>query len=479
MARTLAATLGGQLLQTHISWVILTSGDAYKIKKPLRLAFVDYSSLDLRRHFCSEELRLNRRLAPSLYLDVVPITGTPLQPALGGTGPVLDYAVHMRRFPTGALFSEQLAAGELQPADVDALSALLGPFHLQAPRANPSSGFARPAARLRGAMAALEGIGDLATTQERRELHSWILARSGQLTPLWTARAEQGKVRDCHGDLHLGNLVRTERGVIAFDCIEFEPALRWIDVIDDVAFVVMDFLAHGRRDFAFRFLNGWLDHTGEHEGLPALDFAILYRALVRAHVAALRSDVSEARRYLQVALGCLQPSVPHLVITYGLPGSGKTFQSQHLLERAGAIRVRSDVERKRAFGLAALDDSRSRGLNLYHPDTTERTYRIMFKLAAVALSAGYPVILDAAFLKRAERDRAAALARDLGVSLRILACEAPLPVLRERLLARSGDASEADVQVLETLLPGAEPLTHSERALTISAQVPGIGEHYS
>jgi aminoglycoside phosphotransferase family enzyme/predicted kinase len=466
MPQALASRLGGQLIETHISWVILTGGDAYKIKKPLRLPFVDYSSVGARHYFCNEELRLNRRLAPSLYVDVMPITDSVDAPVLGGNGPVLDYAVHMRRFPAGALFVERVDAGTLQARDVDELADLLGSFHLHAPRANPSRGYGSPALHRRSVVDALKGIEGMLTQAETQSLLSWIESQGALLASLWVARAEQGRVRECHGDLHLANLVRADT-VLAFDCIEFDPALRWIDIMDDIAFPVMDFLAHGRRDFAYRLLNRWLDLTGDHASLAALAFGILYRALVRAQVAALRGDAEQARRYIDLALATLQKRQPCLIITCGLPGSGKTFQSQVLLERRGAIRLRSDVERKRLFGLGPLDDSRAHGVELYRADINARTYEHLLELAAGALRAGYPVILDAAFLRRSERERARALAEAEGVAFHIVSCEAPLPLLRERLLARKGDASEADIAVLERLAPIAEPLSDDELALTL------------
>ena len=284
---------------------------------------------------------------------------------------------------------------------------------------------------------------------------------------MWTTRRNSGRVRECHGDLHLDNLVRLHGEVAAFDCIEFDPALRCIDVLDDVAFTVMDFSARGRQDFAFRLLNGWLDRTGDHAALPALRFSVVYRALVRAQVELLRGAGHEAaaRGYLETALSWTVPGQVGLFITHGLPGSGKTFQSQRLLEREGAIRLRSDVERKRLFGLRMLEDSHGKGLDLYGEDATARTYAQLFATARVALRAGYPVVLDAAFLRGAERAQARALAHELGARFSIVNCEAPLPVLRERLLKREGDASEADVAVLERLRAAAEPLTADELRL--------------
>ena len=475
LAQTLVAALArdlrAELIETHISWMLLAGDDAYKIKKPVRLPFVDYATLQARRTCCEEELRLNRRLAPSLYLGLARITGSHRAPRLDGPGPALEYAVRMRRFPAGALFSERLEAGTLTGEQVDQLAALLAGFHAGADSTRLRNGFASAERRRQVALAAFEGASPIASGAERSQLAAWLDAESQALAPLWTARKADGCVRECHGDLKLDNIVLLDGAVAAFDCIEFDPALRWIDVIDDIAFAVMDFCARGRRDFAFRLLNGWLDRMGGHAGLPALRFSVAYRALVRAQVEQLRGAGHEtaARRCLECALSWTQSAPPRLFITHGLPGSGKTFQSQRLLEREGAIRLRSDVERKRLFGLRMLDDSHAQGLDLYGEPATARTYAHLMATARVTLRAGYPVVLDAAFLRRRERVQARALARDLGAAFFIVDCEAPLPVLRERLLARSGDASEADVAVLERLRAAAEPLDADELACVLAA----------
>ena len=463
LVRALASRLGAEVIETHISWVLLASETAYKIKKPVRLSFVDYASLAARRHFCEEELRLNRRLAPSLYLGLSTVTGTPGQPAIDGPGPVLEYAVRMRRFPAGALFSEKAEAGTLRPAEVDDLAALLANFHDHARRAGAAAGFGAAPMRRSAALAALHGVQPFAQEPEWTRLRDWMDAQAALLAPLWQERKSGGWIRECHGDLHLDNLIAPPAGVAAFDGIEFDPALRWTDVLDDIAFAVMDFAAHGRRDFAFRLLNGWLDRIGGHETLPALRFSLVYRALVRAQVAGLREDRARIRRYLDAASGWLEPTTPRLVITHGLPGSGKTFQSQGLLEREGAIRLRSDVERKRLFGLGMLQDSRAAGLEVYGRETTARTYERLLAGARSALAAGFTAILDAAYLRRAEREQARALAVSLGVPFLILHCEAPPETLRQRLLARRGDASEADAGVLDRLEATAEPLAAEER----------------
>lgn len=469
----LAGVLHAQLIETHISWILLGKDKAYKVKKPVHLPFVNYASLQARRRFCEEEVRLNRRLAPSLYLGVTRITGTSYSPALDGEGPVLEHAVCMRRFAPGALFSEKAVAGDLGVNDIDELAALLVSFHENAPRASASSGFASARQRRQTALAAMEGSLPLMDEAAHGALKAWLLTEAAALEPLWTARQADGHVRECHGDLHLANIVRLDGGVAAFDCIEFDPALRWIDILDDIAFVVMDLWTYQRKDLCFRFLNAWLDRTGDHGSVPALRFSVVYRALIRAQVEQLRDAANPAaRRYLDTALTWAAPGNARLFITHGLPGSGKTFASQRIVEREGAIRLRSDVERKRLHGLGTLEDSRARGVDLYQADTTGRTYAHLFAIARTALQAGYPVVLDAAFLRRTERDQAHALALAQRVPFYIIDCEAPLAVLRTRLLARRGDASEADGTVLDRLRETAQALSAQERAFT---QAPAAG----
>jgi aminoglycoside phosphotransferase family enzyme/predicted kinase len=465
----LAERLSAAVLETHISWVLLAGELAYKVKKAVRLPFLDYGTIELRRACCEEEVRLNSRLAPSIYLGVTRITGSANEPLLDGPGDVLEYAVRMRRFPAGALFAEQLAAGTLVPAQVDALAALLGDFHERAPAAEADSGFGTPPGRARVALAALQGAAGVGDAAQCGQLRGWLEHEAAALQALWQVRLAAGRVREGHGDLHLDNVVSLDGAVAAFDGIEFDPALRWIDVLDDLAFAMMDFGARGRADLGWRLLNGWLDRTGDHPGLPTLRFSLVYRALVRAQVEHLRgaARAAEARNYLATALGWIGPPAPSLCITHGLPGSGKTFQSQRLLERSGAIRLRSDVERKRLFGLGMLENSRARGIDLYSAAATAKTYAHLFATARMVLLAGFAVVLDAAFLRRDERAAAAALASDLKVPFSILDCQAPPEVLRRRLASRRHDASEADVQVLERLAGSAEPLSDAEQALAI------------
>jgi aminoglycoside phosphotransferase family enzyme/predicted kinase len=466
-----------RLIETHISWVLLADAFAYKLKKPVRLPFLDFTTLAGRRRFCAEELRLNRRLAPSLYLDVVDVRDAPAGPAFGGDeGPVVDAAVRMRRFPDGALWSEMLAAGTLAPRHVDAMARRLAEFHGKAEVAPPGSAFASAAVHERVTRRLLDAMetGAGAARSDWPALRAWLEGQLHALEPHWDARRHAGRVRECHGDLHLANVLQLDGEPTAFDGIEFDAELRWIDVLDDMAFLAMDLLAHGRRALAFRFINAYLEASGDYDGLPGLRFHMVCRALVRSQVMGITAGQGtrpaghcDAGDYLSLAVALCRDEDARLAITHGLPGSGKTFASQGLLEVAGAIRVRSDVERKRLFGLGALETSQGRVAGgIYEESATRRTYGRLRDDARVALGAGWRVIVDAAFLRRSERATFAALAASLGVPFAIVDCRAPLDVLRKRLELRQaggGDASEADVKVLERLLAADEPLDDNER----------------
>lgn len=471
-----------ELVETHISWVLLTPALAYKVKKPVRLAFVDFSTLALRKHFCEEELRLNRRLAPSLYLRVAPICGTAQAPRIGGPGEPIDYAVCMRRFAPGALASERVAAGRLPPEPLESFAGRLAQFHSQAPIAPlvpQRDATERVTAPVLGVLRELRLHVDTARVEA---LESWVGAQAEALRDTWSARQRDGRVRECHGDLHLANVVLLDADVTAFDCVEFDLALRQTDVLADVAFLTMDLKAHGRSDLAFRFLDAYLQASGDYAGAPVLRFYEVYRALVRALVGCLRAagdgaGTAAGLDYLGCAEGLVRPAgiTARLLITHGVSGSGKSTVAQQLLAPAGAIRLRSDVERKRLFGLSALERSSGRA-QIYTADATARTFDRLAQCARTALGAGYPVIVDAAFLRRAERDAFRALATDLHVPFTILHCTAPDERLRERVAARTAslaDPSEADVAVLERQLQFCEPLADDERTLVIETPTDG------
>jgi predicted kinase len=314
-------------------------------------------------------------------------------------------------------------------------------------------------------------------------LRRWEADEATRLLPVFDERLHNGRIREGHGDLHLANVADIDGRTTVFDCIDFNAALRWIDVISDLAFMVMDLLAHGQPRLAHRLLNGYLESGGDYDGVRVLRYHIAYRALVRAKVVALRASQAGTsandaglRRYLALALAQTRPSAPVLMITHGPSGTGKTTLTQGLLEATGAVRIRADVERKRLFGLHARAHSGSAlSEGLYSAETTGITYARLLELAQSVLDGGRDVILDATFLRRAQRDAAHRVAAAKGLRFLVLDFNAVCDPdqLRQRLrerAVRGDDASEADTEVLEAQLHSSEPLERDER--TWAWQVP-------
>jgi aminoglycoside phosphotransferase family enzyme/predicted kinase len=478
------------VLQTHISWVLLAGPWAYKVKKPVNLGFLDFSSLDKRRWYCDEELRLNRRLAADLYLEVIPITGTPESPRLRGPGEAIEYAVRMKRFPQEALLPRVMERGELQPRHVDALARTVADFHERVSRAAADNPLGTPRLVQAPPQENLRYLARLVAEAPRKaqleRLQKWTDDEFRARHADFAARHRDGFIRECHGDLHLGNMVLLDDEVRIFDCIEFNEDFRWIDVISDVAFAAMDLEHRGRTDFARRFLNAYLERTGDYAGLAVLPYYLVYRALVRALVDVIRSgqlqgSASEAKQldeelhgYLDLAERWTQPRQPTLTITFGVTGSGKTSGTQPLVEREGAIRVRSDVERKRLFGLRPEAPSgAASGGGIYSREATDRTYQRLADCAAAVIRAGFPVIVDATFLTRRRRERFGKLAAELGAGFRIAEFAADDATLRQRVeerLREGKDASEATVAVLLDQLRAREPLQADERCHLLAPQ---------
>ena len=485
---------GVRVIETHISWVMLTGQYAYKIKKAVNLGFADFSTLGLRRHYCEEELRLNRRLAPELYLEVVAIRGDAGAPRVGGEGPVLDFAVKMREFPQQALASRALASGTFGAAETDTLATLVAEFHAAAPRAPAGGRLGTPDAVLSPAQQNFEQmlplVGMAPDDGALRALRQWTEREHATRRAALQGRLSDGRIRECHGDLHLGNIALLDGRPVPFDCIEFNDELRWIDVVNEAAFLAMDLEDRGRRDLAWRFLNRYLEITGDYAGIEVLRFYLVYRALVRAKIHLMRSRQARLRRpeklrlvqafngYLKLAGRYSAPRNAALIITHGLSGCGKTTATQSLIEQIGAVRLRSDLERKRLHGVAPLATSGSApGDGIYSAEATTVTYRRLGQLAQSALGCGFPVVVDAAFLRRAEREAFRSIADKAGVPFRILDFHVPLDVLRNRVEARrvrGDDASEAGLAVLERQIAMREPLTPAEMtaAVTVDGTLP-------
>jgi hypothetical protein len=463
-----------QIVETHISTVLLAGEFAYKIKKPVSLGFLDFSTLEARRHFCFEELRINRRFAPRLYLDVVAIArGADGRLCMAGEGELVEVALRMRRFPAGELLAEHVAREDLPRAAWRTLGRDIAALHETLPRAprDDNEGHGLPA-HLRDAVAEnfrqvrpyLRELADL-TALNAVEDAAWLRWR--RLETLLQRRYEAGEVRECHGDLHLGNLVMIDGRALPFDAIEFNARLRWIDRMSEIAFLLMDCEARSRREGGMIALNAWLESSGDYAGLTLLDFFRCYRAMVRAKVALLATrppaepggqPLVDYRRYAAIAASSLAGRPLFLAITCGVSGSGKSTIAEALAARLEAIRVRSDVERKRLFGLPPEADTRASGMpDIYGPQAGERTFARLAELAETVILAGYPVIVDATFMHRPSRDRFRALAARLGVPFHVLLCSADPAELRRRVESRQGDASEAGIAVLESQLAAWEP----------------------
>ena len=478
-----------ELHETHISWVLLTGPYAYKIKKPVDLGFLDFSTLESRRHFCEEELRLNRRLAPNLYRDVVALTGTPDAPTLNGAGEAFEYAVRMVEFPQQALLDRVLAEGALDGSRADAIARLVADFHAQAEVAGKESPYGEPDLvfhPVRENFVQIDPLLDDPTERARLErLRDWSINRYRELRELLATRKAEGWIREGHGDLHLGNMLLLDDEISAFDCLEFSPALRWIDVQSDLAFLLMDLAEHGVQELANRLLDAYLARGGDYAGLRLQPFYQVYRALVRAKVAAIRlgqggGDPSELHDYLALAERLRQPRRPCLLVTHGLSGCGKSHVAGQLVERLGAIRLRSDVERKRLLGrdaesVTAADDKST----VYGAELTERTYRRLADLARTVVEAGYPAIVDATFLERGRRDAFAALAETLRVPFAILDVQADDALLEARITARTragSDPSEADLAVLGLQRARREPIAADEHTLPVNGADPDLDD---
>lgn len=477
-----------EVVETHASWVLLTGEHAYKLKKPVNLGFLDYSTLERRRYACEEELRLNRELAPELYLEVLPITGSAQTPVVNGAGAALEYAVHMRQFDRNRQLDCLLQAGHLNEADMDKAAEYLAAFHGTAPQVDPATDYGSPRKVHAAVCDNFSTLAPLLAGRCRAEierLRTWSETEYLQQQEFMQARRTQGWVREGHGDLHLANLAYYRSRLLAFDRIEFDPALRWLDVLNDSAFLVMDLLYHARVDLAYRFLNDYLQRTGDYRGIALLRYYLLYRALVRAKVTLLKAGQerdrvkslalqSDAENYINLGASLLRGPRPVVILMHGLSGSGKTWLSERLMTQLPAIRLRSDVERKRAFGLAPQQASGSApGKQLYDADANQRTYEELVELARVVVSSGYHALVDAASLYRWQRRLFTNLCEHLGVPCVIVDCRVPLPLLRQRLAARKRsdrEVSEADATVLDYQLQFAEPLEEDKRRHTVVAE---------
>lgn len=462
-----------QVVETHISWIILTGDFTYKIKRPVHLSFLDMRELERRHELCEEEVRLNRRLAPEIYLEVCTITGTGAAARLGGPGEPVEYAVRMRQFDRANELDRLVAGHALQVKELVAFGAGLARWHRSLPPLPDAARFADPDTVAKLIVGnARDCVDTLAKSDHGsharslcESLHDYVSSRHGALAE----RARADRFRECHGDLHLSNLVRRGTRIIAFDCLEFERRFRCIDVADEVAFLYADLEASGCPDLAQQFLNAYLTESGDFGLCGVLNLYAAHRSLVMAKTSVLRNadTTSDSARYLATAEAALTRPRPLCIVMCGLSGSGKTWLAIRLAPLIRAVHVRSDIERKRAAGLGSTESSHSRlGAGLYDADHTRSTYERLEHCARHALDGRCNVIVDATFLREEQRGGIRDIAATCDAHFAIVRCVATVETLERRIHDRSkagGDASEADVAVMEKQRQTVEDFTSEER----------------
>ena len=466
-----------RLVETHVSWVFLTGEFAYKLKRPVCFPFVDLRSAERRAFFCAEELRLNRRFAPELYLRVCPVTLDAGRACIDGPGEVVDRAVCMRQFAAADELAALLESGQLPAAALGAFGRELARLHERLPHAAPAEPWGRPESvrelLLRNLAECEQEARGLGTADSVHSLAPELTAHIEAAAPWLARRRADGHVRECHGDLHVGNIARYGGRLLAFDCMEFEPAFRWIDVAEEIACLYMDLGARGFAAGALAFIGGYLSASGDYGACRVLRLYGAHRALVRAKVAALRASEAPHRRYLECARELLASHRPRLILLCGLSGSGKTWLAERLAPALQAVHLRSDVERKRLAGLGAEQRSDAGlGQGLYSAAMSAATYERLRLCAAEVLGGGLSVIVDATCQSREERRRLSALGAAGAAAVDVVLCHAPREVLEARILARGRegmDASEADRSVLALQQASFEPIEVREGLTVIDA----------
>jgi aminoglycoside phosphotransferase family enzyme/predicted kinase len=458
--------------QTHISVVFLAGEHVYKIKKPVNLGFLDFSTLAKRRHFCQEEVRLNARLAPDVYLGVVPIVADGDRVRVDGPGEPIEWAVKMRRLADEQTLESRLERGQVSDELARAVARKIADFHRTAETNSRIAAFGRfevVAANARGNFEHARGhVGEAISRAVFDRLQTRTEAVLAERHELIESRATRGVPRDTHGDLRLDHIY-VDDGICVddgaalrltiIDCIEFNEQFRFADPVADVAFLAMDFKFEGRGDLAAVLVDEYFHATADEEGRQLLPFYTSYRAAVRGKVEGFKAAEAEVRKldreealkrargYWLLALGEIEPPErkPCLVLVGGLPGTGKSTLAAGLAERAGCEVIRSDVVRKQLAGAdAGSSQAADFGQGIYSPEWNERTYAECLRQAEAALFEGRRVIVDASFRENHRRRAFFAAAKRWGVPAGMFVCQADGEIIKSRLAARRGDASDAD-----------------------------------
>lgn len=470
-----------RLVETHISWVFLTGEYAYKLKKPLDFGFLDFTTLARREFYCREELRCNRRFAPDLYLECVPVKrAADGRLRLGGSGETVEWAVKMREFDGDEQADHVLERGELEAPLLRRFAAQLTRIYAAVPAPSATVEQFGAAHVAEPVMDNFRELGRLRDDPDERaalaRIRTWTDDRHAQLRATFDARARAGIIRECHGDLHLANLVRRGDGIIAFDCIEFSEDLRTIDPVCDIAFLFMDCAVRGRDDLAYAFLDAYLDASADYDGAALLRYYAVYRSLVRAKIAALRlqqsADPDTAAHFathLDWARRAVRARRVTLVLMCGVSGSGKSWLAERLAPALPAVRLRSDVARTKMAPSDAGADTR------YTQSQRHAVYLRLGEYARPILAGGDSVILDATFPDRATRAHFMALARAAGVACVVVYCTAARATLEERISSRQRDGrdpSEATVAVLHRQLEQFEVPGDDECVVALATDAP-------
>ncbi len=465
-----------QLIQTHVSYVLLTGDYAYKLKKSVNFGFLNYSTLELRKHFCEEELRLNQRGAAELYLEVMPITGDQNQYQLGDSGKPVEYALKMRQFPQESLFITLFEQGKLSETHMEELGRVVAQYHATAETSDYIRKFGE-VAQVRQSIdenyeQTKKYIGGPQTEAQFEETKQYTDNFFTERSQLFTSRVQNNWIRECHGDLHLRNICLWHDKILLFDCIEFNEPFRFVDVMYEAAFTVMDLEARQRKDLGNAFLNTYVEQTGDWEGLQVLPLYLSRQAYVRAKVnsfllddpgvpAAVKDEAAAtAAGYYRQAWEYTKPRQGQLMLMSGLSGSGKSTVARQLARTLGAIHLRSDAVRKHLGGIPLQQRG---GNELYTDEMTQKTYERLLDLGVMLANQGFSVILDAKYDRQQLRAKAIAQAEFHQLPLQILHCAAPLEMIRERLQTRSGDIADATADLLTAQQAAAEPFTEAEK----------------
>ena len=477
-----AVTEKVELIQTHASYIFLTGDYVYKLKKEVDFGFLDYSTLAKRKHFIETELRLNQKIAPKLYLEVIPISKSGNKFVLGDRGEIIEYALKMQSFPQSNLFTNFLEAGKLERESFVDLGKTVAQFHSSATIDDYISSFGT-VAKIKPAFdenyqQSQKYIGTVQTQAQLEATQAYTDRFFRDREDLFQARIERQKIKECHGDLHLKNICLWQDKIQLFDRIEFNESFRFVDTMYDIAFLVMDLEARQKLDFKNAFLNSYLEYTGDWTGLLLLPLYLSRQAYVRAKVNSFLLDdpqVNEAdkqkaretaRDYYRQAYQYTQnKSSGSLILMSGLSGSGKSTVARDLARKKDAIQIRSDAVRKHLAGIP-LDESGNN--EIYSAEMSQRTYDRLLELGIVLASEGYLVILDAKYDRSIHRQKVITRAKAANIPLKIVYCTAPLSVLRDRLNQRQDDISDAGVDLITSQQGDAEAFTAAEKDYVIT-----------